>query len=329
MDPVKWGIVSTGGIAHTFAEAVKRVEGSVLQAVGSRSQASADRFADSHNIPLRFAAYEDLAASTEVDIYYVATPQPFHMENTLLCLQQGKPVLCEKPFALNAAQAKRMMDAAAQKDVFLMEAMWMLCFPAIRKLIELVRGGVLGELTRVQADFNFNIPFDPAHRLYNKELGGGALLDLGVYPVTLAMAMFDAAPEQVHSTAVLGRTEVDEQNAILLAFPGGGQAVLTSGFRSRTPNRAQVHGSKGWIELDDAFFCSNRMTLYLDGKEPEVFTYDHGGPEGFVYQVQHVQDCLAQGLKQSPWIPWDHTLRIMELMDGLRSSWGLKYQVES
>ncbi len=214
--PIKWGILATGRIAHKMAHDLKTIPDAQLVAVGSRSKEKADAFAAEHKVPRAWGSYAAAARDPEVEVVYIATPNDFHAENIRICLEAGKSVLCEKPFTLNAKQAEPLIDLAQAKGVFLMEAMWSRFIPAHRKLHELSWTGALGEIRMVQADFGFRADFDPADRLFNPERGGGALLDLGVYPLALAVRLL-GIPDRVTGFAQLTATGVDEQSGILLA----------------------------------------------------------------------------------------------------------------
>ena len=239
MDKIRWGILGTGVIARKFATGLKSAPGAELAAVGSRSQATADEFGDTFGARRRYASYEALANDPEIDVIYVSTPHPMHKDNTLLGLNAGKAVLCEKPFCLNAAEAETMINLARSKGLFLMEAMWTRYLPAVIKTRQLIADGVLGEIRMIMADFGFRFEFDPQHRLLNPELGGGALLDAGVYPISFTSMIF-GPPVRVMSMAHLGQTGVDEQAAILLEHEQGRLALIATAVRTDTPSHVIV-----------------------------------------------------------------------------------------
>ncbi|MEC9381026.1 MAG: Gfo/Idh/MocA family oxidoreductase, partial [Candidatus Latescibacterota bacterium] len=226
-DPIRWGILGTGNIAKQFARGLTSVEDARLVAVGSRAPETAAAFGDEFEVPHRHATYEALAADDEVDAIYVSTPHPFHKDNSILCLTSGKAVLCEKPFTVNAAEAAAVIDVARAENRFLMEAMWTRFVPAVVRLRQLLAEGAIGDVRMVQADFGFRAGVNPEGRLFNLDLGGGALLDVGIYSLSFAAMILGASPDQVVSAANLGSTGVDEQSAFLLRYEGGELAVLS------------------------------------------------------------------------------------------------------
>ncbi len=260
-DAVRWGIAATGGIAESFAEGLAQVPDAELVAVASRSQERADAFGDSHDVRNRHGSYEALADDPEVDVVYVATPQSRHAEDTLLFLAAGKAVLCEKPFALDEAQAATMIDAARQHDLLLMEAMWSRFLPAYRRLREVLAEGRIGEPRLVEADFGFRLPDDVGdHRLIDPTLGGGALLDLGVYPVQLC-ALVLGPPDRVAAVGHLGPTGVDEQVAAVLGHPGGAVGVAKAAIRTGMTCTARIAGTEGAIEIPAMMHCPDRLRV--------------------------------------------------------------------
>ena len=326
MTRTRWGILSTGNIAKKFAEGLTAVEDAELVAVGSRSQEKADQFGDQFKIPRRHAGYEALAADPDVDAIYVATPHPFHMDDTLLCLKHGKAVLCEKPFAINVAQAEKMIAFARRKKVFLMEAMWTHYFPAMAKVRELIAQGAIGEVRLAKADFCFRAKLNPEGRLFNPHLGGGALLDVGVYTLAFAHMVFNKGPASLSSTAHLGQTKVDEQCAMILGYKGGAMAVLTCAVRTNAPHEAVIYGTDGWIRIPPLFWQPDRIVVCRGNKEKEL-TFPRLG-NGYSYEAVEVGRCLRQGKLQSDIMPHAKTLSIMRTMDALRKQWRLKYPGE-
>lgn len=324
-DTIRWGILGTGRIAHKFAEGLSVVPDAVLVAVGSRTQNAADEFGNRFAVPRRHASYEALAHDPDVDVIYVSTPHPFHKENTLLCLNAGRAVLCEKPFALNAADSQLMMDTAKAKNLFLMEAMWTRFIPAILKARELVASGAIGDLLLIQCDFGFRAEFDPKSRLYDPHLGGGALLDVGIYPLTLAY-LFLGEPAAISGQAVLGRTGTDDQNGMVLKYAGGQLALLSSAVCVESPCEAVLMGSKGRLKIHAPFWVSQQLTLKV-GDEEEVISMPIVG-NGYNYEAQEVGRCLRAGQLESEHCSHAETLSIMRQMDSLRAAWGLKYPGE-
>ncbi|MHC4253440.1 MAG: Gfo/Idh/MocA family protein [Planctomycetota bacterium] len=329
-EKLRWGIIGPGKISRKFAKGLVAVEGAELVAVGSRAKERADKFADefadSFEVPNRHASYEGVATDPDVDAVYIGTPHPCHKENTLLCLDEGKAVLCEKPFAINLADAEEMLARAAEKKLFLMEAMWTHCFPAMLKVAELVKDGAVGEVRMVKADFAFRGGWDPKSRLLDPELGGGGLLDVGVYPIAFTHLVLGRDPERVTGLAHIGETGVDEQAGIVLGYRRGALAVLTCGVRTSNQHGAAVFGTDGWIEVPPMFWQPDRIVLHAGGKDEEM-KFDRVG-NGYSYEAAEVARCLREGLTESPLVPHARTRSVMGTMDRLREEWGLKYPME-
>ncbi len=324
-DRIRWGILATGGIAHAMAQSLIDSPAAELVAVGSRTQASADAFGDRWNVPHRHASYEALAADPAVDVIYIATPHSHHADNMRLCLEAGKHVLCEKAFTQNAAQAEACIALAREKNLFLMEAMWMRFFPVIEQVREWVAAGRIGDVRLVTADFCIHVPYDPAHRLYAPELAGGALLDLGIYPISFT-AMLLGLPDDIQSHAHLAPTGVDELDSLTFIYPEA-SARLTCSMRLKKPNEAFVAGTAGYIKLDETFFCPERATLHPLEGEPETIAAPRAST-GYIYEVEEVHACLRAGKTESAIMPLDESLALMRLMDGLRAAWGVRYPGE-
>ena len=325
-EKIRWGILGTGNIAHQFARGLTVVDDAELIAVGSRSKESADRFGDEFRVPHRHSSYEALANDPEVDAIYVSTPHPFHKANTILCLEGGKAVLCEKPFALNAAEAEEMIALARRKGLFLMEAMWTRFTPVMVKIRELLAEGAIGEVRMITADFGFRANFDPESRAFKLALGGGALLDVGVYPISLA-SMILGEPSKIASTAHLGETGADEQNAVLFTYPEGQIAILASATRTRTPWEAVIMGTDGMIHIPADWWKPQRFTLKVNGKADEAFDLPFTG-NGYNYEAMEVGRCLRAGNTESPIMTLDESRSIMQVMDRIRAQWGLVYPTE-
>ncbi len=325
-DRTRWGIVGTGKIAKLFAPALKALPDAELVAVGSRTRDGADAFGDAYGVPRRHASYEDLAADADVDVVYVATPHPFHKDNTLLCLRAGKAVLCEKPFAVNAAEAREMVACARRKGLFLMEAMWTRFLPVIRRVGEWVAAELIGKARVLTADFGYRCPGDPRSRAMAPELAGGGLLDVGVYPISLAYMLF-GRPIGATGLAHLGPTGVDEQAGLVLSWPGGEIALLACAVRTTTAHVARIDGTAGRIEVPD-FWHATKATLWRDRHAPQTFERPHFC-NGYEYEAQEVMECLRAGGTESRVMPLDESLAIMETLDALRAQWGLRYPMEA
>ncbi|WP_127498512.1 Gfo/Idh/MocA family protein [Actinoplanes solisilvae] len=320
---VRWGILGLGGIAATFAADLPLVPGAELAAVGSRDQKTADAFAERFGFARAHGSYADLAADPDVDVVYIATPHAFHAEAALLCIEAGKSVLVEKPITLDLPSAAQLVAAAHDKGVFLMEAMWMRLNPAIRKIAELVEEGTIGWVSSIHADFGLQGPFDAEHRLRNPKLGGGALLDLGVYPINFAHLIM-GAPASVQAWAHLTPERVDENTGILLGWEPGAVAALTCSINGQSRNTATITGTDGRIELPEGFFVPRSFVLQRPGREPETFEYDFPG-SGYQFEAAEVQRCLLAGELESPFMPHTTTLEIMTLLDTIREQIGVVY----
>jgi len=325
-DKLRWGILATGHIARKFAAGVRQTDCGEVVAVGSRTQAKADAFGREFDIPHRHGSYEALAADADVDAVYVATPNPMHAENAILCLKNRKAVLCEKPFAVNAAQASEMIDSARAAGLFLMEAMWTRFLPPIREAKRLVDSGAIGELRMIMADFGFRGDWDPARRTLSADLAGGGLLDVGIYPISLS-SMFFGPASAVAAEAHIGETGVDEQAGMVVKYGGGRISVMAAGVRTRTPMEAWLLGTEGRIHLHREWWRGSELTLMVKDKDPETFAPPVAG-NGFNYQIDEVARCIAAGKRESDIMPLDETLSIMTLLDDIRAQWGLKYPME-
>jgi predicted dehydrogenase len=325
--PVRWGIIGTGSIAKQFARGLQVIDDAQLVAVGSRTQSAADAFGKEFSVPNRHASYEALAQDPEVDVVYVATPHPFHQDNTILCLNAGKPVLCEKPFAINADEAREMIACAAANNLFLMEAMWTRYLPLYAKVRELLAEGTIGDVRMVKADFCFRAELKREGRLFDLALGGGGLLDIGVYTISFANMIFGDRPERIASLADMGTTGVDEQAGLLLGYPKGKLAVLTCAVRTTTPHEAYIFGTDGMIRIHHAFWHGTELTLSVNGKPDVQMSHPFLG-NGYNCEAVEVMRCLRAGRKESKLMPLDETISIMETMDAFRADWGLRYPTE-
>jgi predicted dehydrogenase len=320
---VRWGILGTGSIASTFATDLRLAPGAELAAVGSRTLESATAFAERHDVARPHGSWAELAADPEVDVIYVATPHAAHFDATMACLEGGKAVLCEKPMTLDLATSAQLVQEARGRGLFLMEAMWMRCNPAVRAMVDMIRDGAIGEVTAVHAAFGLEGPFDPGHRLRDPALGGGALLDLGVYPINLAHLVL-GPPATVLSWASLTGEGVDANTAMVFGYPSGAVASLTCGIVGATRNTAVITGTTGRIELPTNFFMPKQFTVHRGTAEPEVVDFGFEGM-GYQYEAIEVQRCLAAGELESPLMPHGTTQEIMNLLDHIRSEVGVVY----
>jgi predicted dehydrogenase len=322
----RWGILGTGAIARRFVRGLRPLPEAEVFAVGSRSETSAAKFADKHNIPRRHASYEDLASDPGVDVVYIATPHPLHAENAALCLEAGKAVLCEKPFCVNAAEAERVVELARKRGLFLMEGMWTRFFPLMEEVRRLVSDGAIGEVRMLNVDFGFRAGLDPASRLFDPKLGGGALLDVGVYCVSVA-SMILGQPSGSVGISHLGETGVDEQASVILEHEGGRLANLSIGIRTATPQEATIMGTEGYVRIHAPWWRPESMTISRPGKENETVDVPVSG-NGFNYEAAEVMRCLEAGKTESDIMPLDETISVMRTMDRIRAAWGLRYPGE-
>jgi predicted dehydrogenase len=314
-EPLGWGLIGTGGIAQTFAADLMFTDSGRAAAVGSRRMHSANRFADEFEIPNRHASYEALVADPEVDVVYVATPHPMHHANALLALRAGKPVLVEKAFTMNAAEAEELVAVARAEGLFLMEAMWTRFLPHIAEIRRLLAERALGDIVTVTADHGQWFAKDPDFRLFAPELGGGALLDLGVYPVSFA-SMVLGKPDRIMSLIDPAFTGVDGQTSMLFGYASGAQAVLTCTSSAKSPTRGAIVGTDARIELDGDFYAPTSFTLISRTGERTYFDSQVEG-KGLWHEAEAVARCLREGLLESPLMPLDESVSIMQTMDAV------------
>jgi len=323
---IRWGFLGAGSIATRFGTGFQAIEGGEILAVGSRTASRRRALATEFNIPRQYGTYEELVADPDLDVIYVATPHSLHREHAGLALEAGKAVLCEKPFTINRSEATELVALARQRDLFLMEAMWTRYIPIVRTVKQMVQEGEIGELTMLIADFGGRSPQPLRGRIADPALGGGALLDLGVYPVSLASYFFETPPARIETLAHL-QGGVDIRGGVLLGYPAGQMAICYSSIGDNTPQEAVLTGTKGQIRIPRPFWLNNRCEVFRDGHAPrtveaELIT------NGFAHEALEVNRCLRAGLKESPDMPLDETLDIMETLDAIRARWGLRYPME-
>jgi predicted dehydrogenase len=322
--PIRWGLLATGGIARAFADDLRLLPDAQLLAVGSRNQVTADQFAAEFAVPHSHGSYAELAADPDVEAIYVSTPHPGHLAATLLALENGKAVLCEKPFAMDRDEAQRMVDAARSAGVFLMEAMWTRFLPHIARVREILAEGTLGELVYLTAEHGQWFAKDAAHRLFAPALGGGALLDLGIYPVSFAHFVF-GAPASVRAVSTPAFTGVDATTSMLLTYDSGAHAVLTTTLAAASSNPAVIYGTEARLEIAGTFYVPTSFRVVSrSGEVLESFTSPDEG-RGMQYEAAEVHRCLRAGLTESPLLPLDESLQIMGVIDEIRAQIGLDY----
>ena len=326
MTGLRWGILATGGIAHMFTKDL-RTAGLDIAAVGSRRADAARAFADEFEIPHAHDSYEALVSDPDVDIVYVATPHPQHADNAILALEHGKHVLVEKPFTLNAAEAARVRDVAAANGLLAMEAMWTRYLPHMVRIRELLAEGALGDVRAVFADHTQSISTDPAHRLNALELGGGALLDLGIYPVSFAWDVL-GAPTTITAAARLSETGADAEVATIFTHASGALSTTLSAARSAGPNTAHIIGTDARIDIDRVWYNATSFRVTRpDGTVVEDYVSQIAG-RGMQYQAIAAERILAEGRTDSDILPIDETVAIMGTLDEIRAQIGVRYPGE-
>jgi predicted dehydrogenase len=323
---LRWGILATGGIASAFTSDL-RTAGLDVAAVGSRRADAAQAFADRYGIPRAYGSYEQLAADPDIDIVYVATTHPSHVDNALLLLEHGKHVLVEKPFTLNAAEAIAIRDAARSRGLLAMEAMWTRYLPHMVRIREIVAAGTLGDIRAVSADHTQSLPTDPAHRLNDLSLGGGALLDLGIYPISFAWDIL-GAPAAVSVSARIGDTGADTEVATTFTHASGAISTTLSSSRAAGPNAATILGTAARIDIDQVWYAPTSFRVVAtDGTILEEYTSEVAG-RGMEYEALAAERIIAEGRRDSDLLPLEETIEIMAVLDDIRRTIGVHYPTE-
>ena len=326
--PTNWGILGTGTIAHLVAEDLALLPNAELTAVGSRAQERADAFGDTFDVPHRHGSYEALVANPDLNVVHVASPHSAHLKHATMALEAGCAVLCEKPLALNAEQAEQLIATARRRDQFLMEAMWTRFLPVMDDVRRLVHDEqALGDVHLLQADIGVAQSFDPTHRLFDPTLGGGALLDLGVYPLAFAFDLF-GPPDTVTSSAVIGETGIDEQCAAVFRYDDGTQAVWHASVRADAGRTCVLAGTGGRLRGTRAWWKGAPFELTRDDGTAETWARPYEG-NGYQFEAAHVMHCLRAGRTESPRMPLDESHALLETMDALRNEWGVTYPQEA
>ena len=325
-DVVRWGILGTGWIAHRMAEALAVLPDAELAAIGSRTGERAESFGRTFDVPLRFDRYENLVSCPDLDVVYVATPHVFHHRDATLALRAGKPVLCEKPLTVNAREAEGLVAVARSEGLFLMEAMWTRFVPAIVGLREWIAAGAIGEVHSMIADIGWAQRYDPESRIYNPDLAGGALLDVGVYPVSLA-SMLLGTPAAVSGVMHPAPTGVDAKCAVSLAYASGAVAAFVATLPVNTPRDLLVVGSEGWIRVHPPITRPEGLTRGSHGGSKETVELPMLG-NGYTHEAVAVMDCLREGKLENEVMPLDESISIMETLDAIREPWGLRYPAD-
>ena len=321
MDEIRWGIVGPGRIAESVIGDFRHVPAARPVAVGSRSIERARAFADKHRLERAYGSYDELINDDDVDALYIATPHPQHLQPALAAIKAGKAVLIEKTFTATVAGAEEIIQAARDHEVFVMEAMWTRFQPAIVAARELIAEGVIGDVRQVYADLGVDRPYDPQDRLFNPDLGGGAMLDLGVYVVSFAQHVL-GNPDRVEVSGSLSPTGVDAEAGLLLGYPDGRSAALLISLRNPTPGMARIHGTKGWIEVPPRFHHPHQIVLQRTGAEPEVIRRPPNGT-GYCHELIEVTECVLDGRTESDVMPLEDTLAVQRILNGACESLGV------
>lgn len=323
---ISWGIIGTGDIANQFANDFKHVKKGKLVGVASRTKIKAEQFAEKYGIENSYGSYEAMVKEPSIDIIYIATPHTFHKEHTLLALNHDKHVLCEKPFAVNKKEVDEMIQLAKEKNLFLMEAMWMVFQPVFQQVQKWIAQNKIGKIKTIKAEFGFQPPYDLNSRLYNINLAGGTLLDTGIYPLTLALYLFDKNPSDMQAMATIGKSKVDEQLSVNLKFDEDQIAMLSTTFMSEFKDDAFIYGEKGYIHIPN-FWYSKIASLVT---ETEIIEYENTTPIlGYANEADHVNQMLLDGKTESNIVTFEKSNKVIKNMDLIREKIGLKYPFES
>lgn len=322
---IKMAILGAGNIAGTMADTVSQLKGVTVLAVASRNLEKANAFAKKHHIKKAYGSYEEMALDEEVDLVYIATPHSEHYANMKLCLSRGKHVMCEKAFTINAAQAREVIGMAKEKGCFLMEAMWTRFQPFAAQVKALLEGGVIGEVKWMEANYCFHSM--RAERMYRPELAGGALLDLGIYPLTAASMLLGDDPVNVDTTGILTDLGVDARSQTVLTYADGRMAVVSAAMDSYADGRIRLHGTKGFAEIDGVANWE-RMRVFDEKRNPAAVYERPPQISGYEYEVEAACASIRDGKLECKTMPHIQTIRMMEQMDGLRMAWGMRYPME-
>ncbi len=320
----RWGILGPGKIAHQFAKGLSVTDKGTLYAVGSRDLARAEDFARQYGAPLSYGSYEELIHDNDVDVIYIATPHHRHYELSKKCLEAGKAVLCEKPITINTRQLEELVAIARNRKVFYMDALWTRFMPTILKTMEYIEKGVIGEVKSLKADFGFKTDFQPEGRLFNSEMGGGSILDIGIYPVFLSLLVL-GYPETIKAVSVIGRTGVDESCSMAFSYKNGAVANLLSTFLTDTDTSAEISGTEGSIHINRKWFKPSSLTVVANGRKSEEISFETR-MNGYEYEAEEVMRCLDEGRTESGLLPLDFSLQLMQLLDTVRREAGVFYR---
>ena len=319
-----WAILGCGKIARKFATDLKLCPNARLYVAASRSLESAQTFASELGFEKAYGSYEEMVNDPEVDVVYIATPHSHHLEHALLCLNHQKAVLCEKAFAINSKEVGLMVESARRNKTFLMEAFWTRFQPSFLKVLEIIHSGELGALKMVRSDFAFNAEYNPEKRLYNVDLGGGSLLDIGIYPIFMSL-MALGKPSEIKTMAQFCPTGAEESIMMSFSYPGGEIASLVSSFASYSSTQTEFSFENGFVRLNRRFYTPTSLTYWKNWEEEKVITFEKGAGFGYELEAAHVMDCLDAGKTESDWMPLNFSSDLMEIMDWVRKDAGIVF----
>ncbi len=321
---VRWGIIGLGNIANTFANDLKHVPNAVLHAVASRNLDKAILFKTKHSANFAYGDYISLATNPDIDIIYIATPHVFHFENSKLCIENGKAVLCEKPMGMNADQVKELCDLAKKNKVFLMEAMWTAFLPNFNKLKELVLSKKLGKVTSFKADFGFKADFIPTSRLFDKKLGGGSILDIGIYPIFTCLTLL-GKPTSITTNTIIGKTGVDESCKLDFNYPNKLKAQLTSTLLENTPTEIHIQFEKGVVTLGPNFYGPSDLKIIDTNTNKETILTKNTQGSGYQFEAIHIQELYIQNKIESPIMTHNKSIELATYLDKVLHEIGINY----
>ncbi len=320
---VRWGIIGLGKIAHKFAQDLLLAEDAVLAGVASRNLEKAKAFGEQYHAQQAFGSYEELISNPTIEVVYIATPHVMHGELSLKCMEAGKAVLCEKPMSMSVVEAEAMIEASKKHQVFFMEALWTRFMPTVQVLVDLIEEGRIGEIKSLRADFGFQAKYNPSDRVFDKSLGGGSLLDIGIYPIFFAQLLL-GSPQRIQAQAVFGETGVDHSCSMLFGYDSGAIAVLDSTLMAHTPIEAWVHGTKGSIKLHRRFHHAEKLSVWEEGNAIEEIATSYVG-NGYYHEILEVMDCLREGRIESLRFSHENSLALARSLERVAQEIGLAY----
>lgn len=319
---INFGIIGAGRIARKFAEGISYVKEANLIGIASRNMDKANGFGDTYGVEYRYDNYEDLVRNKDVDVVYIATPNGLHKEHALLCFNHNKPVICEKPFAANKADVEVMINKAKEKNLFLMEAMWTRFFPLVKRVKEMIHDGVIGKVKMIKGDFGYKSDTAYEDIRFNKDLAGGAIMDVGIYPISFASMIFECRPNEIKVISDIGPTGVDEQTSVILGYEEGRMALIGCAIMTETPKNVFIIGEKGYIQIPNVWFDAQKAIVEVIGREKEMINIPKEG-NGYNYEVEEVVKCLKEGKLESDFITLNESLEIQETLDIIRQQIGV------